>query len=264
MSNRFSFIFSVDDVAEKLTHRYSDEVRKRGRAFQPTRETSMAIRAAAIWLSDDSRKTGLLLYGPNPGTGKTTLARTLHYVMANPELLFDDDLVNQRYQAYREKFWDYVHDDPDAISGREREQFEREHPDEAAELRRLMDEYENLCRQLSSARNAIQKNGLFLSAQEIADAVESDGKKYLESIRDEPLIFIDDLGVEPTVVNNFGTDHQPFIELLMYRYDHRLPVIVTANLSDVGISGKYGPRIMDRLEEMCEKIAFKGVSFRSL
>lgn len=262
MSNRFSFIFSVDDVAEKLTDRYKAEIKKTIYTFNPTKDNAKAIRAAASWLADDSRKPGLLLYGPNPGTGKTTLARTLHDVMAHPELLFDDGPLNQRYQAYREKFWEYAQDDPDAISGREREQFEREHPDEAAELRRLMDEYANLHGQICSARNAIKKTGLFLSAQEIADATERDGHQYLESIRDEPLLFIDDMGVEPTEVNNFGTRILPLVELILYRYEHRLPVVVTSNLSDVGISEKYGPRIMDRLNEMCDKIAFKGVSFR--
>lgn len=77
----------------------------------------------------------------------------------------------------------------------------------------------------------------------------------------EPFLAIDDLGTEPPAVKLYGTERLPLADLLVARYDSRLPTIITTNLGPAGIAERYGERIADRIREM-DKIGFEGASFR--
>lgn len=80
-----------------------------------------------------------------------------------------------------------------------------------------------------------------------------------------PKLMIDDIGVEPESVNNFGTKRNVIMEILSVRYDMNLPTIITTNLclrEPNQIVERYGERINDRLKEKAVLISFVGNSFR--
>lgn len=90
-------------------------------------------------------------------------------------------------------------------------------------------------------------------------------EKYQEGfkkIMTAPLLVIDDLGIEPPKVLIFGTERTPLIDIIHYRYDKKMPTIITTNLDEKGIATLYGDRVEDRLKEMCNKIEFMGKSYR--
>jgi DNA replication protein DnaC len=94
-------------------------------------------------------------------------------------------------------------------------------------------------------------------AKEIAKAKDLDGIKKCQCL------VIDDLGTEPTVTLNFGNADTPIIDIIEYRYDNRLPTIITTNLPAKDIRPKYGDRIADRFLEMMNIITMTGQSYRN-
>lgn len=78
---------------------------------------------------------------------------------------------------------------------------------------------------------------------------------------------IDELGVEPIEVQQYGNITTPSIDALTYRYDRRLPTFVTTNLAQRSEDGetlrqRYGDRLADRFNEMFKVIAFYNQSYR--
>ena len=76
------------------------------------------------------------------------------------------------------------------------------------------------------------------------------------------LMIIDDLGTEPREVMEFGNVYTPLIDLITTRYEEQLYTIFTTNLTPVQLEEKYGKRIVDRLNEMVEKVVFENESYR--
>ena len=76
------------------------------------------------------------------------------------------------------------------------------------------------------------------------------------------IVAIDDLGEEPTEINEYGTIVSPIKEFLEYRYEQQLPTFLTTNLTPKEIREVYGARIADRFNEMLEVIVFKNNSYR--
>lgn len=75
-------------------------------------------------------------------------------------------------------------------------------------------------------------------------------------------LVIDDLGCEPSVVNDFGTRTTPLIDLLYARYDAMQPTIVSTNLTLDAIASYYGDKTRDRFDEVFATIGYTGRSFR--
>lgn len=73
---RFSIDKHVEDIPNMLLECYKDEVRCRNMKFVPDTTIEKNIGKASVWLTDPTRKPGLLLYGVT-GNGKTTLARSI-------------------------------------------------------------------------------------------------------------------------------------------------------------------------------------------
>lgn len=78
---------------------------------------------------------------------------------------------------------------------------------------------------------------------------------------------IDELGVEPVEVQQYGNITTPSIDALTYRYDRRLPTFVTTNLAQRSEDGetlrqRYGNRLADRFNEMFKVIGFYNQSYR--
>ena len=76
------------------------------------------------------------------------------------------------------------------------------------------------------------------------------------------LMIVDDLGTEPREVMEFGNVYTPLIDLISTRYEEQLYTIFTTNLTPAQLEEKYGKRIVDRLNEMVEKVVFENESYR--
>ena len=76
------------------------------------------------------------------------------------------------------------------------------------------------------------------------------------------LMIVDDLGTEPREVIEFGNVYTPLIDLITTRYEEQLYTIFTTNLTPAQLEEKYGKRIVDRLNEMVEKVVFENESYR--
>jgi hypothetical protein len=129
-------------------------------------------------------------------------------------------------------------------------------------------------------RNPAQKFGV-VSTRTVASAYQNKTKDtlglepYFTAHHSGGVVF-DDLGTEPTNVQNFGTTCNPMAEVLLARYDEfqagRMPGIythLTTNLpvgeaSDapgtLSLYGLYGQRVVDRIREMFTLIAFDPTS----
>ena len=94
----------------------------------------------------------------------------------------------------------------------------------------------------------------FITALDIARA--SHERKEFDRIATQPLLAIDDLGLEPTETLDYGNVRNPIIEIITRRYDRQLYTILTSNISPEGVREKYGDRIADRFNEMMTKIVF--------
>lgn len=81
--------------------------------------------------------------------------------------------------------------------------------------------------------------------------LEKEDSRYEEILRAKYL-FLDELGSEPERCQSYGTDYTPVQNLISYRYDRKLPTVVTTNLADDKILDRYGPRRMDRIRCFAE------------
>lgn len=75
-------------------------------------------------------------------------------------------------------------------------------------------------------------------------------------IKREEMLFIDDVGIEPSTVKVYGNELSPMTEIIYSRYDSRKLTIVTSNLRGDEFRQRYGDRIGDRLLEMFDTIEF--------
>ncbi len=269
---RFYIPLKPELMIEVLRDSYSDEVRKRG--YEPSFSDAVEKRltATAEWLTNPNRKPWLLLYGEQPGTGKTTIAKAIHISMRHLYSIMEqayNEACRSIHQASREEMANLV---PDHLKGEYLSDlrdwhYEREHPDINAKIDLIIQRSaDDECR----CHKTLEQFGWlrfinvdFRTAQDIADGAATGGNEWVESqVVESRFIFIDDLGAEPLAVKNYGIEILPLVRSLTSRYEYRRPTIITSNLSDKGISEKYGPRIADRINEVADKIHFTGKSFR--
>ena len=89
-------------------------------------------------------------------------------------------------------------------------------------------------------------------------------RSFYDEFKKADYLFIDDLGTEPDKFKDFGVDYTPIPELLYERYEKQRVTVISTNLPDGKLTARYGKRIMDRFEEMCQKILFLAPSYREL
>ncbi|MEN6566361.1 MAG: hypothetical protein ABFC57_08665 [Veillonellales bacterium] len=82
---------------------------------------------------------------------------------------------------------------------------------------------------------------------------------YEDKVRTTGILVLDDLGAEY---------HQEWVlskvdAIISERYNRMRPVIITTNLSDKALTGKYAERIIDRLRSTAKVIKFTGKSLRT-
>lgn len=83
--------------------------------------------------------------------------------------------------------------------------------------------------------------------------------KYLSEMKNVMMLIIDDLGAEL----DREYSRQILYDVINYRYEHRLPIVITTNLNTSGLLQQYGDRVYSRLFEMCEVITMHGTDYRA-
>lgn len=102
---------------------------------------------------------------------------------------------------------------------------------------------------------------VFISATDIVKLASSDMVQY-DSLKNCRFLIIDDMGIEPSVVKNFGTEITPLTDIIYARYDRMAMTIITSNLDDESITERYGERVSDRLNEIFERLNYENKSYR--
>lgn len=102
---------------------------------------------------------------------------------------------------------------------------------------------------------------VFISATEIVSLAASSRDEY-DSVKACRFLIIDDMGIEPSVVKNFGTEITPITDIIFNRYDRMAMTIITSNLDDHLIKERYSERISDRLIETFERLKYDNKSYR--
>jgi DNA replication protein DnaC len=92
-------------------------------------------------------------------------------------------------------------------------------------------------------------------------------KDLIDANKTSQRLGIDELGIEPVEVQDYGNIITPSSDVLAYRYDRRLPTFVTTNLAQDKRDGetlrmRYGDRLADRFNEMFYVIGFYNQSYR--
>lgn len=98
-------------------------------------------------------------------------------------------------------------------------------------------------------------------ARSLAYLCKSDYREW-ENICAMPMLAIDDLGIEPLEIQDYGNILYPMTDLLTQRYERQLFTIVTTNLTPSEIRTKYGERVADRFNEMMLKVVFENPTYR--
>lgn len=278
-ASRWAVPISQNYVVGLLSDAYIREVRSRGYEPQDSENVMQKIIAVSRWLTDASRKPFLLLYGENPGTGKTTLARAIHRVVYEEipamkkrlqySILVEgglrDSIRNKADERIkdilpldlRELFFSNPHEGWQRLSDGYPEIYNR--------VKIITQKRDNainaIFRKLDSVPCLDDTQLAFASSHELVTDAEQGGREYLWRYNRRFLI-LDDVGAEADSVNHMGNKILPIAEILLDRYDRRKITIITSNLSDDGLADMYGARVADRLNEVADKIAFMGTSFR--
>ena len=104
--------------------------------------------------------------------------------------------------------------------------------------------------------------GRFVTAQDVVDMAFDKDRTDYKRLKNEELLIIDDLGEEPLEVVVYGQPMTPTVNLLMDRYATQRMTIVTSNLTESQLEGKYKARLYDRMKEMMELVLFTNASYR--
>ena len=101
--------------------------------------------------------------------------------------------------------------------------------------------------------------GRFMKSARLARVNRYD-RDEMRQLLAQPALVLDDLGTE--FVDNKGNFHAIVDELIDYRYDYGLPLVITTNLSGVDFKARYEERIADRIRESGRFVEIAGDSMR--
>lgn len=224
--NRFAVPGSTEEVQQRLKEQYNYIVLQRHGYAPNDGDNAAAIAAAAQWLTDATMKRNLLIVG-GVGTGKSTLAGAIAAML---------------YDEYGGQFRETLKD-------AQRKDHEKG----------MTGHYERMIAFYDEKGWPL----LTCSAFQLVNAVSQDEGADFARLTRAQFCIIDDIGTEPTEINQFGTRRRPFAELVSERYNSAPGgLVLTSNLPFDKLAEQYGPRTGDRLREMCEVLAMTSTSFR--
>lgn len=212
---RYRLPFTEESITPLLSEAYAAIVASRGAVKQDDEATRRNIARVARWLTNETTKPMLMLYG-GVGNGKTTMVRAIALLSRSLRTAYEDASRNE--------------------------------PD-----RKRSDA-------LYIKASTIRIPAIY-TAQDIANLAGSRRAEY-EAIATRSFLVIDDLGCEPAVVKNYGTEVTPITDLIYKRYDEMSPTVVTTNLTKASIREIYGDRVADRFRETFETIGYQEKSYR--
>ena len=125
-----------------------------------------------------------------------------------------------------------------------------------SEFLSLVDHNHNVIQGQISKRVTVQST----SARRLSQVAKDENS--MNEAKTVGVLCIDDLGLEPTEVLDYGNAINPVIEIMEHRYRQQLFTFITTNLTPAQIREKYGDRIADRFNEIMKCIVFKNPSFR--
>lgn len=111
----------------------------------------------------------------------------------------------------------------------------------------------------------ITRGGLhpyMISAKDLGDIYR--GREQFhgwKEINNYSILFLDDVGMEDDIINDYGNKTMPMIRLLHNRYDRNLTTVFTTNLTWEQICARYGDRVADRLSNY-HRLIYERDSFR--
>lgn len=82
--------------------------------------------------------------------------------------------------------------------------------------------------------------------------------KHLRDMKNAMLLVIDDLGQEKQT----EWSKQVLFEVVNFRYAHKLPIVITTNLSEDGLANYVDEAIISRLHQMCVSVHMKAEDYR--
>lgn len=101
----------------------------------------------------------------------------------------------------------------------------------------------------------------FIHALDVVRALMDDYRMF-DSIIDEPLLAVDDVGTEPAEIMKYGNISNPIVELIERRYENQLFTIISTNVLSSDIRERYKDRAADRMNEMFFRVSFKNQTYR--
>lgn len=110
-------------------------------------------------------------------------------------------------------------------------------------------------------RTEVRYRKTLVTANNVAE-IALQSEPSWERITTIPILLIDDVGVEPYEVKEYGNSYLPLTHLLECRYNSKLTTIITTNLTIEDIHARYGARIADRINEW-HTITWSGESYRN-
>lgn len=87
---------------------------------------------------------------------------------------------------------------------------------------------------------------------------ETGKRKYLSMMKNTPMLVLDDVGKERLT----GWAAEVLFNVINYRYEHKLPFILTTNLDENQLGNHMGGAIYSRMCEMCTAVRTGGKDFR--
>lgn len=283
-ASRYAVHIRPEIMQGYLAEAYARELARRGAVLENPEEVNAKIRAVSRWLTDGLKKPFLLLYGESPGTGKTTLARAIYRVITEDipglanrlKAVVRDErerIEKKRNQMIAGAIGPDLWKQRSAYNAQSRifggnydnDRLKLEHPDLFRQVQEINERARKAIRPHDErlARLSVPPGDSvkFASSHDIVRYAERGGREGLDGFRAK-ILFLDDAGAEADSVNFMGNRIMPITEVILERYDCRAVTIITSNLSDEGLAGRYGARVADRLNEVADKIAFMGKSFR--
>lgn len=94
--------------------------------------------------------------------------------------------------------------------------------------------------------------------EHIREEFDKGARKHLAMMKNTPVLVLDDIGKE----KRSEWTQQILFDVINYRYEHLLPVIITTNFDADGLANHVGGAIWSRLYESCGGVTTGGKDYR--